>query len=370
MIASIYHDLSEKLEVYIRDRGLSGRLPGLGPLSREFGVNPLTMSKAVRLLEEKGVVTINGTRGTFVNGTRPKRPVYKVIGLVGVTKLDERDYILDNLEPYAAKKGYHLLGITGSSELFARKTSLLTSFPVDGLIFCYSSLTASIADYLHGEGIPILACNRRPDIPWLDTVDFDHDTLYRNIFNHLWKLGHRRIAVLAISVPEEYRHHEKWVNGICRKYLGSDYVDDLYYPLPYLDFSSPEPAEIQPPLMRILDRAFSLSEPPTAFIVPDTYAVEFRKLLLVRGIRIPEDISLVSFGSRISQEFTQVYFDYRKIWKYGLLRMLELLNSRNLEPQKKLLKIPCLSGPSTGYVSGGQKREWNHQNHSHNKGVK
>ena len=145
MITPIYHSLSEKLEEYIHDRGLSGRLPGLGPLSREFGVNQLTMSKAIRLLEEKGLVTINGTRGTFVNEERRSRPVYKVIGLVGVTKLDERDYILDNLEPYAERSGYHLLGITGSMELFATRTQLLTTFPVDGLIFCYSSLTSGIA---------------------------------------------------------------------------------------------------------------------------------------------------------------------------------------------------------------------------------
>ena len=370
MIQPIYHDLSEKLEVYIRDRGLSGRLPGLGPLSREFGVNPLTMSKAVRLLEEKGVVTINGTRGTFVNGTRPKRPVYKVIGLVGVTKLDERDYILDNLEPYAAKKGYHLLGITGSPELFARKMSLLTSFPVDGLIFCYSSLTTAIANYLHKEGIPILACNRRPDLPWLDTVDFDHDTLYQNVFNHLRKLGHHRIAVLAISASEEYRHHEKWVNAICRKYLGNDYNDELYYPLPYTASCPPEPEEIQVPLFRILDRAFSLREPPTAFIVPETYMEEFRKFLQARRIRVPEDVSLVTFGSGLSQEFTHASFDYRKIWEYGLQRMLELLDGRNPEPKKKLLKIPCLPGTSTGKVPDGNKKEFNQQIQSFNKGVK
>ena len=161
MITPIYHSLSEKLEEYIHDRGLSGRLPGLGPLSREFGVNQLTMSKAIRLLEEKGLVTINGTRGTFVNEERRSRPVYKVIGLVGVTKLDERDYILDNLEPYAERSGYHLLGITGSMELFATRTQLLTTFPVDGLIFCYSSLTSGIAAYLQPPpGHPVAGYGR------------------------------------------------------------------------------------------------------------------------------------------------------------------------------------------------------------------
>ena len=354
MITPIYHDLSEKLEAYIRERGLSGRLPGLGPLSREFGVNPLTMSKAVRLLEKKGVVSINGTRGTFINETATKRPVCKVIGLVGVTHLDERNYILDNLEPYAEKMGYHLLGITGSPELFARKMDLLTSFPVDGLIFCYSSLTTAIAEYLHGEKMPFLACNRRPDIPWLDTVDFDHDSLYQNVFNHLHELGHRRIGILALSVPEEYRHHKEWVNAICRKYLGSDYADELYYSLPYIKDYPPGLNEIQTPLLRILDHAFSLPEPPTAFIVPETYALSFKELLLARGIRIPEDISLVVFGSRFSQEFTLACFDYRKIWEYGIQRMVQLLNNRETTPEKKLLTIPCLPGPSTGKAPGNK----------------
>ena len=231
-------------------------------------------------------------------------------------------------------------------------------------------MTTAIANYLHKEGIPILACNRRPDLPWLDTVDFDHDTLYQNVFNHLRKLGHHRIAVLAISASEEYRHHEKWVNAICRKYLGNDYNDELYYPLPYTASCPPEPEEIQVPLFRILDRAFSLREPPTAFIVPETYMEEFRKFLQARRIRVPEDVSLVTFGSGLLQEFTHASFDYRKIWEYGLQRMLELLDGRNPEPKKKLLKIPCLPGTSTGKVPDGNKKEFNQQIQSFNKGVK
>ena len=355
MITPIYHSLSEKLEEYIHDRGLSGRLPGLGPLSREFGVNRLTMSKAIRLLEEKGLVTINGTRGTFVNEERRSRPVYKVIGLVGVTKLDERDYILDNLEPYAERSGYHLLGITGSMELFATRTQLLTTFPVDGLIFCYSSLTSGIAAYLHSEQIPIIACNRRPDIPWLDTVDFDHDAHYRKIFASLRKLGHRRIAVLTLPVSDEYRHHKEWINSICRKYLGADYADELCYPLPDLGPYPPKREDVRPHVTRLLEYFHSLPEPPTAFIAPSSYVVELKQQLREQGFRIPEDISLISWGSRLPQEFTQIYFDYRKIWLYGLRRMLQLLNRQAEQPEEKLLKMPCIRGESTGPAPSKKK---------------
>lgn len=367
MITPIYHSLSEKLEEYIHDRGLIGRLPGLGPLSREFGVNQLTMSKAIRLLEEKGLVTINGTRGTFVNEERRSRPVYKVIGLVGVTKLDERDYILDHLEPYAERSGYHLLGITGSMELFTTRTQLLTTFPVDGLIFCYSSLTSGIADYLRSERIPIIACNRRPDIPWLDTVDFDHDAHYRKIFAFLKKLGHRRIAVLALPVSDEYRHHKEWINSICRKYLGEDYDDELYYHLPNLGPCPSKREDVRPHVRRILEHACSLAEPPTAFLAPSEYIVELKPQLLERRICVPEDVSLISWGSRLPQEFTQIYFDYRKIWLHGLRRMLQLLNRQAEQPEKKLLKMPCIRGESTA-PAPSKKRLCRQNQYFNNKG--
>ena len=348
MIAPIYHSLSEKLEEYIRERNLSGRLPGLGPLSREFGVNQMTMSKAIHLLEKKGLVTVNGTRGTFINHECRTRPVYKVIGLVGITKLDERDYILSNLEPYAKRSGYHLLGITGSRDLFSNRTPLLATFPVDGLIFCYSSLTSGIAAYLRSERIPIVACNRRPDIPWLDTIDFDHDAIYRKVIAYLKELGHRRIAIVTHSVSPEYRHHKEWIDSICRKYLGASYAGELCYTFPDFKLWPPNHEEVHPHIVQMLKYFHSLPEPPTAFVVPSILAAELKQELLKQGYRIPDDLSLVSLGTRLSQEFTQVCFDYSKLWLYGLARMLQQLNRETKPPQEKLLKMPWICGESTG----------------------
>ena len=83
MIAPIYHELSEKLERYIAENGITGKMPGVLKLSRELGVHHVTLSKAMRLLEKKGLLSINGTKGTFVTERTEKRPRHRVLALVG-----------------------------------------------------------------------------------------------------------------------------------------------------------------------------------------------------------------------------------------------------------------------------------------------
>ena len=79
MIAPIYHELSEKLERYIAENGITGKMPGVLKLSRELGVHHVTLSKAMRLLEKKGLLSINGTKGTFVTERTEKRPRHRVL---------------------------------------------------------------------------------------------------------------------------------------------------------------------------------------------------------------------------------------------------------------------------------------------------
>ena len=55
MFVPVYHELVDKMKTSIRSGDLSGRLPGVRVLGKQFGVNPATVSKALRVLEEKGM---------------------------------------------------------------------------------------------------------------------------------------------------------------------------------------------------------------------------------------------------------------------------------------------------------------------------
>ena len=53
LFVPVYHELVDKMKAGIRSGDLSGKLPGVRVLGRQFGVNPATISKALRVLEEK-----------------------------------------------------------------------------------------------------------------------------------------------------------------------------------------------------------------------------------------------------------------------------------------------------------------------------
>ena len=66
LFVPVYHELVDKMKAGIRSGDLSGKLPGVRVLGRQFGVNPATISKALRVLEEKGYVSIIPNSGAFV----------------------------------------------------------------------------------------------------------------------------------------------------------------------------------------------------------------------------------------------------------------------------------------------------------------
>ena len=66
MNETIYRQLSLDIEKHIREQRLTGRLPGIRKYCRELGCHHVTLTKALRLLEERGIVSIRNRGGTYV----------------------------------------------------------------------------------------------------------------------------------------------------------------------------------------------------------------------------------------------------------------------------------------------------------------
>jgi DNA-binding transcriptional regulator YhcF (GntR family) len=311
MIKPIYCELSEKLEDYISKRNLSGRLPGLSLLSKEFGVHQVTMSKAVKLLEKKGLLTINGTRGTFINERPGGRPVHKVIGVIGLSHNRERDNFIAKLGKSIKKSGYTPIGITISEESFAKNPELLSHFPVDGFLFCCSSLTDDIAKQT---------------------------------------LGHHRIAYISPATAPEYQHHAKWIHTIIRNSMQDDFDDKLFYnfPLNWQELFQTE--KLAPEINRMLHYFASLPEPPTAILAPSETGMEIISQIEKYGLDCPKDISVFFYGTSIhyDKDISYSFFDYDELWLEGIKIILGIFNGSLEQPVSKLLKMPVVPGGTVG----------------------
>ena len=223
-------ELSRTLEKYICDNGITGKMPGIIKLSRELGVNRITLGKAFHLLEEKGVLVINGTSGTYVNKRNTERPRHHLIGLVGInSRFSVHSEILAALNRLANPAGYHVIGIKCEESLFKQNPKVLLNFPVDAVLFRYSTMFAEQAALLHQNGIPIVSCALRSEFSWLDNGDCDHVTGYGLILDHLLSLGHRRIAFLEFDRYEEYRYYLDTIRDVFRLKLGEDFDPALFF---------------------------------------------------------------------------------------------------------------------------------------------
>ena len=61
-----YVQLADILRARIASGQITARLPSERDLHQEFGLAPLTVRKAVRLLRDEGLVTVVVGRGTYV----------------------------------------------------------------------------------------------------------------------------------------------------------------------------------------------------------------------------------------------------------------------------------------------------------------
>ena len=352
-------ELSRTLEKYICDNGITGKMPGIIKLSRELGVNRITLGKAFHLLEEKGVLVINGTSGTYVNKRNTKRPRHHLIGLVGInSRFSVHSEILAALNRLANPAGYHVIGIKCEESLFKQNPKVLLNFPVDAVLFRYSTLFAEQAALLHQNGIPIVSCALRSEFSWLDNGDCDHVTGYGMILDHLLSLGHRRIAFLEFDRYEEYRYYLDTIRDVFRLKLGEDFDPALFFTESMAEnlFLQYGQDYVDVYAANAFHAFFDRPHPPTAIVAPFSLSARIAAVAEKSGLRIPEDLSLVSISYFLYKKdfFTGIRFDELELLSWGIRRLLKRLSGRITEAERFLIPPVWFEGGSTALAKEKQ----------------
>ena len=349
MISPIYREISTKLEQYIKEHGITGKLPGTRQLSKELGCHHVTISKAIHLLEDKGLLEIRGVRGVFVRTRNcPPRPLNHVLALVdSMQETPAGRDLLKKMNSFLKDRGFNMIGIRFDESLFQQNPRLLLNFPVDGFLFRYSSLRDIQANLLHEAGIPMVSCARKFGFDWLDQIDCDHEAGYRMLLKKLLDAGHRRIAWIEFDRVPDYRPYLEMVKGCFRSCLG-EFFD------PELMFVRETKSEccnregggcLRNYAERALQYFFSLSQPPTAIIVPGIgLCRELCNVLARMQLRMPEDISVMaiahmrgSSGPDPKFAVPGLYYDEDRMLMWGIRRLLERLQDPEIGPEKILI---------------------------------
>jgi LacI family transcriptional regulator len=206
-------------------------------------------------------------------------------------------------------------------------------------------ITDELLDRIAEEGMPLVAVDNYSNHRQLDSVVTDDRAGAYLATRHLIELGHRRIAI--ILGPEKYK-------PLVERYHGyRDALNEANIPL--------DPALIQAPLSqgtpqkgyRETERLLQLDPLPTAiFAVSDRTALGALALLQQRGLRVPEDLSLVGFdnvapGAHAHPALTTVNRPHYEMGIIAMQRLDMLISGRAIAPTKLVLYVDLIEREST-----------------------
>lgn len=290
----IVSELAESIIADIRRQLRSGKLKNGDPISSErelcerHGVSRSTLRRALRLIEERGLITRIQGRGTFVRieGLRNDGKG-GMLGLIlqaeGTSYLLERD-IMVGTQRQAESLGYHItLGFAHHSG--KREVELATRFhdQTSGIIVwsCGAPDALKLFHSYHDHGFPVVYIDRlwRPfSIPFVGSDNFGGGF---QATNHLIELGHQRIGFVHLADLVVSSLRDRFYG-----YLTALSEHDLV-PGPKL--------AIQDDDDRIRAYLEADNRPTAVFCENDGIALRVATIATKLGLRVGQDLSVVGF---------------------------------------------------------------------------
>ncbi|MDE0861703.1 MAG: substrate-binding domain-containing protein [Akkermansiaceae bacterium] len=292
MLEFIIHSPSEQVAAHLRGellrRTWSGEMPGTPQLATELGTDRRIITAALDLLEKEGLLLAQG------KGRRRKIVLPKTAATSAL-----RIAILEYDKTFGGD-GYtvellHLLNKAGHNANFApgnllelgmnpsRVARLVNQTEADAWVVSAGSL--EVLEWFSTQPVSAFALfGRLQGLPIAGTKP-DKAPAFTAATRHLVGLGHRRIVLLArqerrLPVPGRSE----------RAFLEELEAHGIRTSLPY---HLPDWEESAEGFHRVLDSLYRAT-PPTALIIEEAnlfFAAQ--QFLLHRGLRVPEDVSLV-----------------------------------------------------------------------------
>lgn len=199
---------------------------------------------------------------------------------------------------FCNQKQYMNTLITGSTEkevLQVIKT-MLNSGRADGFIVLYSKRDDEVLEYLYDNGITYVLVGKASFNPnQVIYIDNDNIQAAKEATDYLIQLGHEKIAFLGTDNNSMFIQDRK--NGYMMSLMDHEIP---VHPEYFLEHNLSQ-EETDDSLRRIL----TSENAPTAILVSDDIlAVALEKILIELGIRVPEQLSIISFNNSLFAKLT------------------------------------------------------------------
>lgn len=304
----------EQLKSFVLAELNSGRLkpgdvlPSEPKLADSLQVARNTIRQALGELEQEGVIQRIKGQGTFV------RDIPKEVPLQGI---DAFAIVV----PETVGGSFYIPLVNGfekacnaiHNEMIIRSTGNNPSRQADAILALMDKKVAGIAmvpassvptppyqiRQLQQQGVPVVFCHRGVKGITAPTLSISYQQIGRMAGEQFLKYGHKRVAYLGLS-PSNEEARVGYKLGLQESLAqGGASVEEVCVTSEPTDCHRLPIFKSEACVREGLQEIFSHKERPTAIFTPFDPLAEMVMLLLGdMGIRVPDDISLLSFGSK------------------------------------------------------------------------
>lgn len=292
-------------------------------LKNRRGVSPKTRSEIMRVAEQEGYI-VNGQASALRSGqsktvaiiiTDIANPLFAILIKLSILALEQR--------------GYHAI-VMATEESAAQEAEAVVAAirqNVDGVLLCPTQKSREGLALLRRNRIPFVLLGRR----WHDDGEMDYvvcDDLQGGYLagKHLAALGHRRVLIVVPN--DDISSARERLEGFSRAFEESGLSLDPGWILR-------SEATGQGIGQRVLKALRARGDVTAIFAFSDYISWEIIYTLNAAGMRVPDDISIVSFDNvqsrlRFPPPLTSVHYPKREIAE----KSVELLLARIEQPDR------------------------------------
>jgi DNA-binding LacI/PurR family transcriptional regulator len=293
-------------------------------------VNAKTAERIRQIAVESGYRASAVARGLVTRRTR-------TIGLVVTTVADPfTSEVVSGVEQAANDHGYSVF-LADSNADPEREKKVVQSFAeqrVDGIVVTSSRVGALYIPLLSEMRVPIVLVNNQYPGAFVHSVMIENVAGSRAAANHLVQLGHKRIAYIGDQFG--YASDTERLAGY-REALESTGIPLLPELVVHGDGNSEE-------AMHAMEKLLALADPPTAvFCYNDRSALGAMRSIRLRGLRVPDDISVVGFDDLFLASYTDPPLTTvrQPMRMMGHLAMVSLFKVMSGEESTITIRVPA-----------------------------
>ncbi len=309
----IANELIEKIE---KGEFRSGdKLPTESELGGAYGVSRITVTHAIRVLQNRNLVFRVKGSGTFISkkkadsrgfGVRPHGDMSFISVIFPHGEQNGAHEILLGIESESTNGKYYVTIHNSRNKPFLEHEIIMNVLGQGcGGVIVYPCLSdphnLDVYSQLVIRDIPFVFIDRRVDFLRVPFVACDNERSMRELVAHIISKGHRRIGFLYNSFETVSSERSRF-KGYCEAQIaGGISVDPaLLYSTTQSASAAGDSDEEELVNRRRGEAAFShfmsLENRPTCVVaVNDVLAIALMKAALAGGVRVPEDLSITGF---------------------------------------------------------------------------